>query len=438
MIGAVDDRIADRAFELATLINTDAEHALLGAILIQNRAYDRVVDLVRAEDFGNAVHARIFHAIGTLIDKGQTANPVTLKPIFDHDEALKEIGAARYLARLAGAAVTIINAEDYACHIADLARRREIVAVCEAAKTSAVQVAFDRTAENVIEDHLAQLGSIRRVRKAVGIDLLSLDGWLTRDIPEPDFLLGELLSTTCRLALIGPTGIGKSNFLLGTSFAVADGRDFLHWRGAGNPRRVLYVDGEMSRRLARRRLEDAVRRHGGQSSTFNYLNREDFSDLAPLNKEAGQRFIDDIVEAIGGVDLIVFDNVQSLLAGDMKDEEPWQQTLPWIRDLTRRGIGQIWAHHTGHDKSHGYGSKTREWQLDTVALMEWAERPGTDIAFNLKFTKARECSPDNRSDFEPAAIMLANDEWIFERTPAASRRKKTQNDLVHRCNRMIQ
>jgi hypothetical protein len=255
------------------------------------------------------------------------------------------------------------------------------------------------------------------------IDVLRVSNWLTRDISEPDFMLGELLSTTSRIELIGPTGLGKTNFLLAWGMAIADGSDFLHWRGGGKPRRVLYIDGEMSRRLMKKRIADAVRRHGSTSTTFFVLNREDFADdLGPLNNDPGQAFIDRTIDALGGVDCVILDNVQSLLSGDMKDEEPWQQVLPWVRDLTRRNIGQIWVHHTGHDESHGYGSKTREWQLDTVCLMETVDRPEADIAFAIKFTKARERSPENRSDFDKAVITLARDEWASERTPAAARK----------------
>jgi hypothetical protein len=149
--------------------------------------------------------------------------------------------------------------------------------------------------------------------------------------------------------------------------------------------------------------------------TFFYLNREDFENFQPLNIEAGQKFVDTVLERLAPVDLIIFDNTQALLLGDMKDEEPWQNTLPWVRSLTQRTIGQVWAHHTGHDETHGYGTKTREWQLDIVGMMERAERPECDIAFKLSFSKARERSPDNRHDFEPALITLHNDAWTSTR-----------------------
>jgi AAA domain len=247
------------------------------------------------------------------------------------------------------------------------------------------------------------------------IGLLSGANWLDRDIPEPDFMLGELLSTTTRMEIIGPTGLGKTNVMLAMAMKIAVAADFLHWCGGGRPRHVLFIDGEMSDRQAKKRLVDATRRNGGMPATFFYLNRYDFPDMPPLNTEAGQQVIDAMIETLGGVDLVIFDNIQALLTGDMKDEMPWQDTLPWVRSLTRRSIGQIWVHHTGHNETHGYGTKTREWQLDAVALMERVERPEADIAFKLEFTKARERSPENRADFEPAVIALANDTWTSER-----------------------
>jgi replicative DNA helicase len=93
--------------------NNEAEQALLGALLAQNDAYHRVSSFLKPEHFADGVHGRIYAAIGKLIEQGQIANPVTLKHVFDRDGALTEIGGAAYLARLAAAVVTIINAEDY-------------------------------------------------------------------------------------------------------------------------------------------------------------------------------------------------------------------------------------------------------------------------------------------------------------------------------------
>jgi hypothetical protein len=243
---------------------------------------------------------------------------------------------------------------------------------------------------------------------------VSLDFWCERELPPVDPLLGEFVTTTSRILISGPTGIGKTNVLLAATMPVADGANFLHWHGCGQPRRVLYLDGEMSRRLFKARLEDTVRRHGKRPAGFFALNREDFEDMPPLDTADGQRYVNHIIVVLNP-DIIVFDNIMSLTAGDLREPESWRKIAPWTRELTRRQIGQIWVHHTGVATDRGYGDSTREWGLDTVALLEKVERPELDICFRFAFTKARERCPGNRADFDPTIISLDNDRWVSER-----------------------
>ncbi len=107
--------------------NFEAEMGLLGAILINNRAYERVSDFLTPDHFADPLHGRIYQACGTLIERGQRADPTTLKHFFDNDEAYDEVGGADYLARLAADAVTIINSEHYGRVIHDLHLRRELI-----------------------------------------------------------------------------------------------------------------------------------------------------------------------------------------------------------------------------------------------------------------------------------------------------------------------
>jgi AAA domain len=239
---------------------------------------------------------------------------------------------------------------------------------------------------------------------------LTLEEWLNRDLPPPDRLMGEWLTTTSRVLMNAPTGIGKTNFGLTIAAHGAAGCDFLHWH-AHRAARVLFIDGEMSRRLLKRRAQDVTRRLGFSPSNLFLLSHEDVENFQPLNTPAGRAFVEAIVEKIGGVDLIVFDNVMCLVAGDMKEEEGWRAVLPLINSLTKRAIGQIWIHHTGHDESRGYGTKTREWRMDTVLHLTDQPRADTDISFLLEFRKARERTPETRQDFEDVTIALVDDEW---------------------------
>ncbi|MCV0387405.1 MAG: AAA family ATPase [Nitrobacter sp.] len=246
---------------------------------------------------------------------------------------------------------------------------------------------------------------------------LTIDEWRGRDLPLPDLLMGAWLSTTSRALLSAATGLGKSNFGIALGMRASIGAYFLHWRGHRSCR-VLYIDGEMSRRLLRQRLIDEEARMGQPAPTFFALSREDIEQFPPLNTEAGQGWLLAFITQIGGVDVIIFDNIMALTVGDMKDPDAWQKALPLVQELTRRSIGQIWIHHTGHDETRSYGDKSREWMMDTVVHLEAVKRPDTDVSFSLQFRKARERTPSNRSDFQDVKAALVNDAWEHDAVTA--------------------
>jgi replicative DNA helicase len=132
-------------------VNYEAEQALLGAILENNYAYERVADFLRPEHFADAVHGRIFEACGKLIERGQQANAITLKVLFDRDEDLSEVGGAQYLSKLQSSTVTIINAADYGRTVYDLFLRRELIALGEDVVNDAFEQDIEITAVDQIE-----------------------------------------------------------------------------------------------------------------------------------------------------------------------------------------------------------------------------------------------------------------------------------------------
>src|SRR5277367_1328235 len=85
--------------------NIEAEQALLGAILVNNDAFDRISDFLRPEHFSEEVHRRIFDVASRLIRAGKLASPITLKTFLgEHD--LGGVTVPQYLARLAAEATT--------------------------------------------------------------------------------------------------------------------------------------------------------------------------------------------------------------------------------------------------------------------------------------------------------------------------------------------
>lgn len=120
--------------------NIDAEQALLGAILINNEAMDRVQGFLDPQHFYEPIHQKIFEVAGKIISAGKQATPITLRTFFESDEPIEaDLTIPQYLVRLAANAATIMNAADYGRTIYDLATRRALITI----GSDLVTVAYD-------------------------------------------------------------------------------------------------------------------------------------------------------------------------------------------------------------------------------------------------------------------------------------------------------
>ncbi len=131
--------------------NVEAEKALLGAVLVNNRAYEKISEYLRPEHFILGEHGRIFDACGKLIERGQIADPVTLKNFFEGAEGLADIGGPAYLMDLAKAATTVINAGEYGHLVYDLHLKRQLIAIGEDMVNEAFGAEVAETANEQIE-----------------------------------------------------------------------------------------------------------------------------------------------------------------------------------------------------------------------------------------------------------------------------------------------
>ena len=109
--------------------NVEAEAALLGALMIDNRLVEDVQLKLRADHFHEPVHGRIYEALLRLVDRNMIANPVTLRPMFEGDEAMRTLGGPAYLAQLTGSGAALIGARDFAEQIYELALLRALIGV---------------------------------------------------------------------------------------------------------------------------------------------------------------------------------------------------------------------------------------------------------------------------------------------------------------------
>ncbi|GGC42240.1 replicative DNA helicase [Novosphingobium marinum] len=109
--------------------NIEAEAAFLGAVLIDNRVIEELPKQLTAKHFFEPIHARIYERILQLLDRKAVVTPVTLKPYFESDEALKDLGGVGYLARLTADGQGLLAPRELAEQIYDLALLRELISV---------------------------------------------------------------------------------------------------------------------------------------------------------------------------------------------------------------------------------------------------------------------------------------------------------------------
>ena len=123
--------------------NIEAEKALIGALMIENRLAEEILLHLREEHFYEPLHGRIFSQIKKLLDQNMVVNPITLKPLFERDPAIAELGGPAYLIRLTEDPTVLVAARDCARQIYDLALLRELVRV----GSELVEAATDTSAE---------------------------------------------------------------------------------------------------------------------------------------------------------------------------------------------------------------------------------------------------------------------------------------------------
>ena len=231
---------ADAALAVRALPNNiEAEQAVLGALLVNNDVYDRLSDFLFADHFYDPVHGRVFEEIAKRVGRGQIASPITLKPLFEGDPGMAELGGVTYLLNLADAAVAVFNVLDYARLVYDMAVRRQLIHLGEDIADNAGNFIDDKAAIDQIalaEQRLYELAEKGRmesgfrsfaqtVRSAVEIANAAYkrDGMLagiSTGLRDLDNKLGGLHKSDL-LILAGRPSMGKTALATNIAFNVA-------------------------------------------------------------------------------------------------------------------------------------------------------------------------------------------------------------------------
>jgi len=207
-------------------------------------------------------------------------------------------------------------------------------------------------------------------------------------------------------------GIGKTHFSLAVAYAVATGSKFLDWQ-ATQPRKVLYLDGELPGNVMQTRLLMHLPVQEPQPGYFSIFTPDLLSidELMPdLATPQGQAIINTMIEP--DTALVVVDNLSAWARGTRaeNDAESWLPIASWVLALRRRGIAVLLVHHAGKGGDQR-GTSKREDLLDVVIRLSRPTDydPKQGARFELTFTKARNHHGADAEGLEVTLLQDSND-----------------------------
>src|SRR5918994_4670961 len=219
--------------------NIEAEAALLGALMIDNRLVEDIQTRLQPHHFFEPLHGRIYEAVLRLTDRNMIANPVTLRPLFEADEGIKEVGGPAYLAQLTGSGAAVIGARDFAAQIYDLALLRALIGVgrdlVESALDTSEEVApiaqieraetelYKVAEEGGAEGKAKSFGEATKLAIEMAERALNSGGHLSGITTGLDSLNSKIggLHPSDLIIIAGRPGMGKSSLATNMAFAAA-------------------------------------------------------------------------------------------------------------------------------------------------------------------------------------------------------------------------
>lgn len=210
------------------LANVEAEAMLLGALMQGPQLIEPLSCRVNVEDFHEPLFGRVYAAILDLHAKGLKPNPVTLRPLFENDPAMIDLGGTGYLSDLTGSGAAMLGARDFADQVAELAKRRRLDLALNEARATLCD--YGKPIEEAAEQADQALAAARdggdSLGEYSGAEALKLviDAWdqpvtgvRQRVVPSLSDLLGPLRPSHLVIGA-GRPGMGKT--LAAMSFAL--------------------------------------------------------------------------------------------------------------------------------------------------------------------------------------------------------------------------
>jgi replicative DNA helicase len=168
--------------------SVEAEQSLLGGLLLDNVAWDKIADLVTEQDFYRADHRLIYQHIGALIEHGKAADALTVAESLERSGKLAEVGGNAYLGSLVMTTPSAANIRRYA----EIVRERSVMRSLAAVGTEIADSAYSpagRDAKALLDEAEARIFRIAEAgAKGQQQGFVKIDPLLTETVERIDML----------------------------------------------------------------------------------------------------------------------------------------------------------------------------------------------------------------------------------------------------------
>ena len=167
----------------------EAEQAVLGGLMLDNNAWERVLDQVSDGDFYRHDHRLIFRAIAKLADRNNPFDVVTLSEQLDKEGQLSQVGGLAYLGELAKNIPSVANIKAYAQIIRERATLRQLIGISNEIASNAY-APQGRSGDEVLDEAERLIFQIAEARPKSGGPVFVND-LLTKTIDRIDTLFNS-------------------------------------------------------------------------------------------------------------------------------------------------------------------------------------------------------------------------------------------------------
>lgn len=341
----------------------EAEISVLGGMIIDDEAIDKVAGLLTPASFRREPHRLLFQAMLQLNRRGEAVDPVTLGEHLSASGQLEQAGGMAYIAELLDVVPTAANIEYHARIVAERAgRRRAHAATAELADRIARELEEgDRDVAELLAWAEGRIVELQRAAVRPGRRLVRDEA--VEALPKPEFLIDGFLVRSGLHILAGPPGHGKTFLALDWAYCMATGFRWLGHEVQRGP--VVFISAEGHAGLGSRiRAWKRNRQFVGAAAVDFLPEPVNLADPAELG-----RFLADLRSLPTSPAMIVVDTFSRCFVGDENHQEDvaaFVRGADQLRQKVRAAV--LILHHLNASGERERGSTVLRGASDMMAF----------------------------------------------------------------------